>query len=118
MTADPQGLSAEKLKPCPFCGGAARRGEWTTFYIECLDCNARQIGLTKAEAVTAWNTRSEGPQPPAVKVEEGVRERVAAILRDLSRQLQGWAPDSDPAISARKRAADAILTLLGSRHEG
>lgn len=47
----------ERLEACPFCGGGAKIGEWATWYVKCSDCGVQVIGLTRSEAVTAWNTR-------------------------------------------------------------
>jgi Lar family restriction alleviation protein len=69
-----------KLKPCPFCGGEARtrttrkmnRGG-TRYYVECKHCYASSnpwydLGATdtKAEAITAWNTRTPDPTHDAL----------------------------------------------------
>lgn len=60
----------EVLKPCPFCGGEAVRMDFLdnppfpnmrgTRYIGCRKCCVVSFtGMTDAEAVEAWNKRSE-----------------------------------------------------------
>lgn len=158
MTADPE----SDLLPCPFCG-CERIQERGFRRFECPACRAEGPPMkTRAEAITAWNTRSEGPQPPAevvtqarkllsqvrsgaidprpaaealglrfdqdvltaileaasgpqppaVKVEEGMRRRVREILR---RTITG---DYVGGVYGLESAADALVSILGSRHEG
>ena len=49
---------ADRLKPCPFCGGEVEVFEgYTGWYIEC-DCgNSTWACDTKEELVECWNTR-------------------------------------------------------------
>ena len=58
------------LKPCPFCGGEALIGvnkESTVreYFVGCMNCHIRlyKIGYkrfyTEAEAIAAWNARTE-----------------------------------------------------------
>ena len=65
-----------ELKPCPFCGGAARLREYRTFnerihglatryYVQCEVCRIEVPTLgyeSDDEVVKAWNRR-EGEQP-------------------------------------------------------
>ena len=64
---------SDKLLPCPFCGGEARtmlenedmQNEW---YIGCTNgeckCEAYlQFANTEAEAITAWNNRTQPNEP-------------------------------------------------------
>jgi Lar family restriction alleviation protein len=51
-----------KLKPCPFCGGKASLTDIIlgAISVTCVKCWARTVMMpTKAEAVNAWNKRSE-----------------------------------------------------------
>jgi len=54
----------DKLKPCPFCGGAARimlDGEDLpdeSFHnVYCTNCKVQFWVKSKTEAITAWNNR-------------------------------------------------------------
>lgn len=134
MTTDPQGLSA--LKPCPFCGGT-ELSHFPGQVIACININCggqvdmglpwggpKEDGI--AFLIAAWNTRSEGPQPPAVKVDEGVREEVARLILGpkssfnagtaLAWNLREWT--HYPHVAAALTKTDQILSLLGFRHEG
>ena len=57
-------MSKEKqieLKPCPFCGGEARRyfGNWDMHGVVCGKCGAKIYGYAiKAAATRAWNRRA------------------------------------------------------------
>ena len=51
----------DKLKPCPFCGGEARRyyGHMDCYGITCKKCSAKIYGYAnKASAARAWNRRA------------------------------------------------------------
>lgn len=64
---------AEKLKPCPFCGGRARyvdlgvRDEFPDWDVECTKCGVVMIcpskeegcTTTRQEAKDAWNRRAK-----------------------------------------------------------
>jgi Lar family restriction alleviation protein len=82
----------QKLKPCPFCGGEARSGvhdpSWDIregiawCYAE---CGASVTRKTKAEAITAWNTRAPDSAPEG----EGlVGELDLAAIDDAWRLIQ------------------------------
>ncbi len=51
---------SEELKSCPFCGGSDLEN-LKPFYalVRCLICGSEgSLQDTKAEAITAWNTRA------------------------------------------------------------
>ena len=64
---------SEELKPCPFCGGVAEVWQIdersTGHEVACADirCNVKSVawGMTRAEAIAAWNRRAP-PHPPTV----------------------------------------------------
>lgn len=50
-----------ELKPCPFCGGKARRyyGHTDLYGVVCKKCAAKIYGYgSKASATKAWNRRA------------------------------------------------------------
>ena len=51
------------LKPCPFCGGEAYITNFDVFggvrYVVCKGCGGRIQMPSEAEAITAWNNRTE-----------------------------------------------------------
>lgn len=56
----------EKLKACPFCGAEAERNgvellaHGNSWHIGCWKCGvAQEMPRTKAEAIAAWNRRTE-----------------------------------------------------------
>lgn len=72
-----EALSAEKLEPCPLCGGTNIGGPYADerdrdFYVACIStigtscCQAR--GRTRASAVVRWNTRAARSEPPIAEV--------------------------------------------------
>ena len=63
------------LKPCPFCGGRAKRKNFPDrgwFWVACPNCNISQTGAeTPVKAAQNWNVRISPapPVPPDVGVE-------------------------------------------------
>jgi Lar family restriction alleviation protein len=49
----------DKLKPCPFCGGEAFVVTVAEPSVQCLTCPTSMVGETDAEAIAAWNTRTQ-----------------------------------------------------------
>jgi hypothetical protein len=102
----------EKLKPCPWCGSAERLtfqsvgsfvGDMPArpFRVVCTDIGHDDVqgpvAYSKAEALTAWNTRPV----PALD-----REGVARTIRDV---IGHFVIDQRQS----ERAADAILAMVG-----
>ena len=55
-------MNETKLKPCPFCGGKARRyyGNHDMHGVVCNKCGAKQYGYAnQASATKAWNRRAD-----------------------------------------------------------
>lgn len=82
-----------KLKPCPFCGGEARLGNWATDFVRCKECRAEQIGLTPAEAIAAWNTRPNPPSPDAGERREAIAPYLDGARRALERRKEKYPHD-------------------------
>lgn len=58
----PMSETKEELKACPFCGGEARILLSYRWYGLCDTCHTSSgYRASKAEAITAWNTREEKP---------------------------------------------------------
>lgn len=52
-----------ELKPCPFCGGEARRycGNYSMYGVTCKKCSAKIYGYgNQPSATKAWNRQVEG----------------------------------------------------------
>ncbi len=56
-------MAENKLLPCPFCGGEAQTTVFLSNYmVACTACPASIFpckGMTKEEAVKAWNRRAK-----------------------------------------------------------
>lgn len=55
---------ADKLKPCPFCGGNAVEtrtdDNGTSWYIFCNDCGlSAGYSMTEEDLIGAWNRRAQ-----------------------------------------------------------
>ena len=58
-------MKETELKPCPFCGGEARRynGNHDMHGVVCKKCNAKVYGYAnQASATKAWNRRANNEQ--------------------------------------------------------
>ena len=69
-----------ELKPCPFCGGdaclSAEKGLWLVFCLSSKHEVSTGFFETQAEAVNAWNTRTD----EAIRMTE--RAAIVAWLRE------------------------------------
>jgi len=77
-----------ELLPCPFhCGSTpvVSEYEWTTpvtpmtWYAGCPSCRAYKEGMSREEAIAAWNCRS--PQPSKAEERSAVLEEVMSALQ-------------------------------------
>lgn len=107
---------SSELKPCPFCGGEVEHWTEGAFHygvrgysprkehITCKTCNTKktQISdkLTKADAITAWNTRTQ-PQPDGDVVD--IIE--ALVLAGSESYRRGLADNLKAAIAAMNMEA-------------
>lgn len=97
------------LLPCPFCGGEAKHyhhtptGIMNTDHIECDNCsNGTCLHETKAEAVTAWNTRAPTADAERIAALEGEVERLRKALGDIAR-------DSNPDWTEKRVYPNDVL---------
>ena len=102
-------MSAEKLLPCPFCGGTNTDPEgWMgEHWVSCgtCDASARMTGTLKT-ACEAWNRRTH-PAPIKPFADTGeLREKVAAVIYDRVLVYE------DGYMAGVGAAADAILDLI------
>lgn len=84
---------AEKLLPCPFCGGKGRlyqrQNAASLWRVACENCDAGPSSdIGKDAAIKTWNTRP-APRPP----DAGVREALQAAYDFL--QDKSFIPDSE-----------------------
>lgn len=85
----------EALKPCPFCGGEAGAhedyGHSTAWYVGCSNgkcpVEPHVWKKSKAEAISAWNTRADLVDPAAIR--EAALECYYARQIEWSRQTFG-----------------------------
>lgn len=89
-------MSAQELKPCPFCGGKGMmqdvsfsdgRQQGDPAYVKCIQCHARVSMWDKYdEATAAWNRRTDQEKIAALEAErdafaEDCRQRDERIAR-------------------------------------
>ena len=85
---------SEELKPCPFCGGDAELSHVLAsvgrnyFAVECADKRGCRVvvssrAATEAEAIAAWNTRSESDGERVREAEDRGYKRAAKMIAAL-----------------------------------
>lgn len=100
---------SDELKPCPFCGGnSIKVDQWATWYCRCENCGSEQISTTKEGAITAWNTRAQGPGPG-----EAVARDAAFIIEQASLSMTGQTSRLNAIIAAAERILAATPTREG-----
>lgn len=90
-----------ELKPCPFCGGEAKRGEhWKAGkYIMCSKCNTAITDvIVKTDLTTAWNTRVY-PKDVQAAIERSNPK--TAIKKGSEEVYQGYCPDCHMPINSK-----------------
>lgn len=71
---------AERLKPCPFCGGSSDlAAAGLTFAVICTDCGTEMEGHTEAEAVALWNRRAETAIEAAARAYVACYDQVGTV---------------------------------------
>lgn len=81
MTTNPTALM-EKLKPCPFCGGAAAdlRDSRFTKWLGCGKCGISFSYADKKKGIKAWNTRHPDPSLlAALSMQREALEKIAKM---------------------------------------
>lgn len=108
---------SDELKPCPFCGGEAKKGSLSgdeqNWMIWCRDCGipSSEMGVsgeTFEDMTEAWNTRT------ALQSRAKLRAKIEALRRVM--------PKCDVAQAIREMnihnaALDAVLELMESEDE-
>jgi Lar family restriction alleviation protein len=74
---------AEELKPCPFCGGEGKIEydyyDSPLYWVQCVNCSSvTNTFLTEAEAITAWNTRTDTERD---ELREVCKELLGIVLK-------------------------------------
>ena len=82
-------MDSEAQKPCRFCGGEGKYYYYTRAHnIECENCNnGTCLHETKAEAITAWNTRADASEAQA-KTIEALREALDRIKAATGNEMR------------------------------
>lgn len=79
---------SEELKPCPFCGSRTihiLRPKHGGFYPYCYGCDMELEGKgTEAEAIDAWNTRTNS-ETDTLADELQMARKEAAMLREIAK---------------------------------
>lgn len=96
-------LVTQAVKPCPFCGGDATLNERLRDGYRFAECESCAFGLcaerTEAEAITAWNTRTEAAHRETLAVLQTAHESEVAMqarIDDLVEALERLCAYSKP----------------------
>ena len=110
----------DELKACPFCGHPAyddaetaadfgHRRTGNNFAIACRWCEVSAPGMqTFAEAITAWNTRTD----PALAAAQAEVARLREALEDAARQAyrQGHNDGADDVLTQGEKPHSDCIT--------
>ena len=102
MTEKP--LMAEPLKPCPFCGGAARltnREMPGCAFVVCSACHAQSDDGSIERVVAAWNRRAPGYDA------ECARRLLNRLAREIAEAVQ-----AGQHVTAENMATEGAYTFL------
>lgn len=110
------------LEPCPFCGSAPHLGDWATHYVKCDECGVQVIGLTPAEAVANWNTRSPALIARVREAEKPMTGDWILVPREPTREMRQAGADATffsrqlgaLACVGRDRAMAAYTAMLSA----
>ena len=107
------------LKPCPFCGNEAPTLDDTSceeaggYFIQCWGedgCGACHWGNNRAEAITAWNTRTPTPDTRVEALALHIRN-LLSCFNDAGFHLSPSQGGSDTQRRDVKAAAEALALL-------
>lgn len=98
-----------ELLPCPFCGGEAEINILLGNYcVTCSKCSGSifpHSGMTKAEAIAAWNTRK-----PVDRILKRLEERKGGYVERYAKTFE---PTSRAAYESYDEAIDIVKEELG-----
>jgi Lar family restriction alleviation protein len=119
-------MSAQELKPCPFCGGEAMIQFQIAGYcgarVSCVECDAETGGYkvkgdndaADAQAITAWNIRTDlydATKAQLAKAVEALRYMVDPELDEVGGKLLVWKNENQ----MRKNARAVLAEITGEK---
>ena len=81
---------APELLPCPFCGGEAEYISYPNIHlVHCFSCGLEMDAQieTKAEAITAWNTRTDTAKDKRIAELEAEIKILNRVIADIDERL-------------------------------